>query len=359
MFKKLDIYIIKKFLATFLLSITLIMIITVVFDITEKLEDFVEKQATLHVIIFDYYIYFIPFFANMFAPLFIFISVVFFTSRMAYNNEFIAMLSAGISFNRLMWPYLITSFFLTVFSFYMGNYVIPKANFHRLEFEETYVRNTFVYRDHNVYRQIRPNEFIYFETYSAPTNTAYKYSYEKYRNDSLIYKLRSSFIRWDSTKSKWTVYNYVIRYFRGISEKLETGGKFDTTFAFNPSDFHKRENIVEAMTLPELNKYIDQLELQGDPKIEEVKAFKYQRTAMPLSAIILTFIGVALSSRKVRGGIGLHIGLGIALSFTYIFLMQISKNISLGSGMNVMLGAWFPNILYVFIALYLYKKAPK
>lgn len=359
MIKKLDFYIIKKFLATFFLSLTLIMVITVVFDITEKLEDFVEKQATLHAIIFDYYIYFIPYFANMFAPLFIFISVVFFTSRMAYNNEFISMLSAGISFHRIMWPYFITSLFLASLSYYFGNYIIPKANLHRLEFEERYVHNRFVFRDHNVYRQIRPNIYIYFETYSAATNTAYKYSMERFKNDSLIYKLNSSFIRWDSTKNKWSVYNYNIRHLNGIKESLYVGNSFDTTFVFTPSDFHKRENIVEAMTLPELDKYIEQLRMQGDPRIEKVQAFKNQRIAMPFSTFILTLIGVTLSSRKVRGGSGLHIGIGIALSFTYIFLMQISRNIALGSGMNIILGVWMPNIIYTIIAIYLYIKAPK
>ncbi len=359
MLKKIDLYIIRKFLFTFFLSIVLIMIITVVFDITEKLEDFVEKQATVKSIIFDYYIYFIPYFANMFSPLFVFISVVFFTSRMAYNNEFIAMLSAGISFKRLMWPYFLAAFILTSLSFYLGNFVIPKANLHRLEFEDRYVHNSFVYKDHNVYKQIRPGIYMYFEAYSASTNTAYKFSMERFRNDSLVYKLTSSFMRWDSTLNKWSVYNYLERHFYGIKEKLQTGQRKDTSLVFTPDDFHKRENIVEAMTLPEINNYIQNLIMQGDPKVEKVKAFKHQRMAMPFSTFILTLIGVSLSSRKVRGGSGLHVGIGIALSFTYIFLMQIASNIALGTGMNVILGVWIPNIIFSFIAIYLYRKAPK
>lgn len=359
MIKKLDTYIIRKFLLTFIFSLSLIMIITVVFDITEKLEDFVEKQASLHAIIFQYYIYFIPYFANMFSPLFIFISVVFFTSRMAYNNEFIAMLSAGISFNRILRPYFITATILTILSFYFGNYIIPKANMHRLEFEERYVHNQFVYRDHNVYKQIKPGTFIYFEAYSAATNTAYKFSIENFRNDSLTYKLTSSYIQWDSTKNKWTVYNYLIRHMNNIKEKIEVGSKFDTTYSFTPADFHKRENIVEAMTLPELNKYINTLELQGDPKVEKVKMFKHSRMAMPFSTFILTLIGVAISSRKVKGGSGLHIGIGLGLSFTYIFLMQIASNIALGLGINQIIGAWTPNLIFFVIAIYLYRKAPK
>ena len=359
MLKKLDLYIIRKFLSTFFLSIVLIMLITVVFDITEKLEDFVENQATIKSIIFDYYIYFIPFFANMFSPLFVFISVVFFTSRMAYNNEIIAMLSAGISFKRLMWPYFLSAFILASLSFYLGNYVIPKANLHRLESEEHYVHHIFVYKGHNIYKQIRPGTFIYFETYSAGTNTAYKFSLEQFRNDSLIYKLTSSFMRWDTTKNKWGIYNYVERKFYGINEKLKAGQRKDTTLMFTPADFHKRENIIEAMTLPEINQYIQELIMQGDPKVEKVTAFKHQRMAMPFSTFILTLIGVSLSSRKIRGGSGLHVGIGIALSFTYIFLMQISSNIALGTGMNVVLGVWIPNIIFSVIAVYLYKKAPK
>jgi len=359
MLKKIDLYIIKKFLSTFLLSIALIMVITVVFDITEKLEDFVEKQATIKSIIFDYYIYFIPYFANMFSPLFVFISVVFFTSRMAYNNEIIAMLSAGISFNRLMLPYFISALLITISSFYLGNFVIPKANLHRLEFEERFVYNFFVYKGHNVYKQVKPGMYIYFEAYSARRKTAYKFSMEQFRNDSLIYKLNSSFMRWDTTINKWSIYNYTERFLNGIKEELKIGGKKDTSLIFTPKDFQKRENIVEAMTLHEINKYIQELILQGDPKVEKVKAFKHQRMSMPFSTFILTLIGVSLSSRKIKGGIGLHIGIGIGLSFAYIFLMQISSNIALGTGINVIFGVWIPNLIFSLIAIYLYIKAPK
>ncbi len=357
--KKLDWYIIKKFLATFFFALLLIMSIAVIFDVSEKIEDFIEKQAPLTEIIFGYYIYFIPYFANMFSALFIFIAVVFFTSRMAYNNEIIAILSSGVSFNRLIYPYFISALFLAIFSFVLTNYALPPANKKRLAFEEQYIRNTYVNMGRNIHKQVTPGNYIYMENFSVANLTGYKFSIEHFHEGILTYKLISDFIQWDTIANKWRIVNYHIRRYNELQETIESGVSMDTVLSFTPQEFQKRDNIVETMTLPKLNAYIAEMELQGDPRIEKVKAYKYQRWAFPFSTFILTLIGLSLSSRKVRGGIGLHIGVGLAISFAYILFMQLSTNIALGTGMNLMLGVWFPNLFFAIIAILLYRQAPK
>ncbi len=357
--KKIDLYIIKKFLMTFFFALILIMAITVIFDISEKIEDFIDKHAPLSEIIFGYYIYFIPYFANMFSALFIFISVVFFTSRMAYNNELIAILSSGVSFRRLMYPYFISALFLAIFSFFLTNYLLPPANKKRLDFEDRYIHNEFVNMNRNIHKQVTPGNYIYMERFSVSNQTGYKFSIEHFKEGVLTYKLVSEFIRWDTIANKWQICNYSIRRYHNLKETIEVGDKLDTTLSFTPKEFQKRDNIVETMTLKRLNEYISELELQGDPNVSKVQAYKYQRWAFPFSTFILTLIGVALSSRKARGGIGLHIGAGLAISFAYILFMQLSTNIALGTGMNLVLGVWLPNIFFAFVAILLYRMAPK
>ncbi len=335
------------------------MSIAVIFDVSEKIEDFIDKQAPLMEIIFGYYIYFIPYFANMFSALFIFIAVVFFTSRMAYNNEIIAILSSGVSFRRLMYPYFISALFLAIFSFTLTNYFLPPANKKRLAFEEKYIRNTFVNNGRNIHKQITPGNYIYMESFSVANQTGYKFSMEHFHEGILTYKLVSDFVQWDTVNNKWRIVNYHIRRYNKLKETITSGVSLDTVLSFTPKEFEKRDNIVETMSLPQLNAYIKELELQGDSKIEKVKAYKYQRWAFPFSTFILTLIGLSLSSRKVRGGIGLHIGAGLAISFAYILFMQLSTNIALGTGMNLILGVWLPNIFFAIIAVLLYRQAPK
>ncbi|MCD6366203.1 MAG: LptF/LptG family permease [Bacteroidales bacterium] len=357
--KKIDWYIIKKFLATFFFALLLIMSIAVIFDVSEKIEDFIDKQAPLMEIIFGYYIYFIPYFANMFSALFIFIAVVFFTSRMAYNNEIIAILSSGVSFRRLMYPYFFSALFLAIFSFALTNYFLPPANKKRLAFEEKYIRNTFVNNGRNIHKQITPGNYIYMESFSVANQTGYKFSMEHFHEGILTYKLVSEFVQWDTIVNKWRIVNYHIRRYDKLKETIESGTSLDTVLSFTPKEFEKRDNIDETMSLPQLNNYIEELDLQGDPRIEKVKAYKYQRWAFPFSTFILTLIGLSLSSRKVRGGIGLHIGVGLGISFAYILFMQLSTNIALGTGMNIILGVWLPNIFFALIAVLLYRQAPK
>jgi lipopolysaccharide export system permease protein len=358
--KKIDIYIIKKFLGTFAFAIFAFIWILIIFDISEKIEDFIEHDAPVTAIIFEYYMNFIPYFINMLSPLFIFISVILFTSKLAADTEIIAVLSAGISFNRLMRPYLFSAIILAGFSFALNNYLIPPANKRRLAFEEKYYRDPNRNWDKNIHKQISPGEYIYMESYSTENDIGYQFSMEKFNDEILDNKLISDFIKWDSLNNKWVIHNYRIRYYLADGrDSIVKGNKIDTTLSIHPNDFKERENIVETMNLNELNEFIDKKTLQGASNVQSLLVAKYQRLASPFSAFILTLIGVSLSSRKVRGGIGINIGIGLLISASYILFMQISTNFAIGSSLNPILAVWIPNILYSIIGIYLYIRAPK
>jgi lipopolysaccharide export system permease protein len=355
--KILDRYIIIKFLGTFFFALALIISIAIVFDISEKIDDFLEKEAPMKAIVFDYYLNFIPFFANLFSPLFIFISVIFFTSKMAGQTEIIAILASGISFKRLLVPYLVAALFLAGISFYLNNYVLPHSNTSRIAFETKYIKNPFVYKNKHVHRQIAPGQFIYFESYNNFDKIGYQFSYERIENGSLNFKLLSERIFWDSLKNKWTIENYFTREIKGMDEVISTGFRMDTALAFYPGEFNRRDNFVETMDTPELNKYIDQEILRGSEEVPFYLVEKYRRFSYPFATFILTVMGVSLSSRKVRGGIGVQIGVGILLSFTYIMFMQISQTFATNGNLPAWLAVWIPNIFFTIIAIFLLKRA--
>lgn len=357
--KKLDLYIIKKFIGTYFYAILLIVGIAVIFDLSEKLDDFMEKGAPLYDIIFKYYLNFIPYFANLFSSLFVFISVIFFTSKMAYNTEIIAILSSGVSFKRMLFPYFISATIIAIFSFALSSFIIPPANAVRLDFENKYVKKPYVFSERNIHRQVRPGMFIYMRSFNSYNNIAYNLSIEKFENGELKSKLISDYAQWDSLKQKWAIKNYYIRTYLDRGEKITRGQEIDSTLYIKPADFKRRLNDVVAMNLFELNRYIAEQRLQGADNIESLLIEKYSRIAYPFSVFILTLIGVSLSSRKVRGGIGLHIGLGLALSFSYILFMRFSTMFSVGGQMSPLLAVWIPNIIYAGIAIGLYRLAPK
>lgn len=359
MFKKIDMYIIKKFLGTFFYAISLIVLIAVVFDISEKVDDFLDSKAPFKAIVFDYYLNFIPYFANLFSPLFTFIAVVFFTAKMAADTEIVAILGSGISFKRMLLPYFIAASILAILSFSLNNFVIPKANQKRLAFENTYIRNPYRNNEINIHRQIRPGEFIYFESYNNQNDIGYKFSLEKFKQGKLTYKLMSDQVMWDSLSSKWKVLNY---YVRTISEKKETvvkGEVLDTVLNFHPTDFGTRLNNIETMNLFQLNQYIKDERLKGADTIAFYEIEKYNRIALPFATFILSLIGVALASRKVRGGIGLHIGVGILISFAFILFMQISNTFAIYGGVPPAIAVWIPNVLFGILGVYLLRIAPK
>ena len=357
--KKIDLYIIKKFLGTFFFSLLLIVPVVVVFDLSEKMRDFIERKAPVKGIIVDYYFNFVPYLVNQFSPLFVFIAVIFFTSKMASNSEIVAILSSGVSFKRLLRPYLVSALVLAILSFYLNNFLIPDANKERLAFEEVYYRNKFRNNSHNIHLQIDPNTYIYMTNYNVELNLGINFSIETFKDGQLVYKLLSDNVKWDSVSNKWQISNYTERHIDGMKETLNKGFKKDTTLNFKPEEFRRRDNFIETKNYFELNKLIAEEKFKGSRYVIECEIKKQERAAYPFATFVLTIIGVSLSSRKVRGGIGLHIGLGLVISFSYILFMQVSATFAKNTGMPAMVAVWIPNVLYSILALYLLKKAPK
>ncbi|MCK4920342.1 MAG: LptF/LptG family permease [Bacteroidales bacterium] len=358
--KVLDIYIIRKFLGTFFFSILIILSIAIVFDFSEKIDDFIENEAAFHDVIFEYYLNFIPYFTVLFSSLFTFISVIYFTSKMAYDSEIIAILSSGVNFARLLRPYMLSAFVIASFSFMLSNLVLPDATRIKLDFEEKYIHSRPVSFDRkNIHRQIEPGKFIYMESYSNVSQTGYNFSMEKFEDGVLVSKLMADQIFWDSTKNKWTIRRYYIRDIDGLNETITTHRLIDTTINMYPGDFMKRINIVEAMSLGELNEFISIAKMQGETNVTSYLIEKYRRTANPFSTFILTIIGVAVSSRKVRGGIGAQLGAGLVIAFGYILFMQFSSQFSISGSLPPLVAVWIPNFIFMFVAIILYRLAPK
>jgi len=356
----IDRYIIRKFLSTFFFSIILIMSIAVVLDFSEKIDDFLESNAPLNKIIFEYYLNFIPYFASLFSHLFTFIAVIYFTSRMAYNTEFIAILSNGVSFNRILYPYFISALIITLFSFTLNNFVIPHATAKKQTFEEQYYhRSPRVYSDRNIHKQISPGVFIYLENYNTYNNSGRLFSMEKYEKGELVSKLMSKEVHWDSTTNKWKIRDYMIRNFDGENQTIITGRSIDTTMNISPEEFRRRDNAIEAMNLPELNQFIRRQKMQGASNLNEILIEKHKRFSFPFSTFILTLIGVSVSSKKVKGGIGMQIGIGLLISFSYILFLQFSSQFAISGALSPFVAAWIPNVLFLIIAIFLYRMAPK
>lgn len=359
MFTRIDRYILKQFLGTFFFTIALICCITIVFDISEKIDSFIDHQLSFWTIVSEYYIYFIPYFANLFSPLFIFVAVILFTSRMAYRSEIVAILCSGISFYRMLVPYMLGSAVLASISFGLNHFIIPKANEKRILFENTYINRPYKFYGRNQHYQVEPGTFIYFDSYSAERMTGYKFALEKFEDGILKYKLISDHIVYDTTINMWSVKKYYERTFDGVKESVVESAQFDTVFPFHPKDFGQRLKIVEAMDYWQLNQFIETEEMRGSNYLDFFKVERAQRTSLPFAAFVLTIIGVSLGSRKVRGGIGMHIGLGLLLSFSYILFMQVSKTFAIEGSMPVTLAVWIPNIMYLGLGLVLLYKAPK
>jgi lipopolysaccharide export system permease protein len=359
--KKIDWYIIKKFMMTFFIALLLIIGIVIIFDISEKINHFVENHAPLRAIIFDYYLNWIPYFMNMFSPLFVFITVIFFTSKLAANSEIIAMLSSGISFRRLLVPYMVSAAFAAILSLTLGMYVIPPANYHRLEFEQKYIKGArFFNTNHNIHYQLSPGEFVYVESFSSWNNSVNRFTLETIENNKLVSKMTASSAMWNEETGGWTCKNYFIRsYDEHGNETIETGAQKDTVIALTIDDFYRRKNVVESLKIKDLDKLIEMQNMRGDKMVAHALIEKHTRIATPFSAFILTLMGVALSSRKRRGGLGLNIGIGIALSFSYILFMRFSQMFVQTGTLPPWLAVWLPNIIYAIIALFVYRMAPK
>lgn len=356
--KRIDRYIITKFLGTFVFAITMMIAITVVFDVNEKLDHFMKPEVTIYAIIFDYYLNFIPYFINLFSPLFTLISVIFFTSKIADQSEVTAILSSGISFNRFVVPYLVSATVIALASFLLSAYIIPPANTTRIEFQNTYIKNKKVEYARNIQLEVEPGVFAYFNSYNAPSSMGYRFSLYHFEDKKLISKLTANSIKYDSLY-KWTIIDYTIYDFDDMHEYITSGTRKDTTLLFTPSDFLISVNDSETMTTPELRKYIKRQRERGIANIQLFEIEYYTRFANIASFFILTLIGVSLSSRKIKGGMGMNIGIGLGLSFSYILFTKITSTFAINGLVSPMIAVWIPNILYSFITIYVYRKAPR
>lgn len=357
---KLDRYIIKKFLGTYFFSLALIIIVIVVFDYNEKIDKFVNSNATMNEIIFDYYLNLAPYYANTFSALFVFISVIYFTSKLADNSEIIAMFASGVSFRRLMKPYMISAGIIALMTYILSAYVIPAGNETRLEFEQKHNRKSKVESASNVQIKIDDSTIAYIERYESRNNMGWRFSLDKFEDKKLVSHMTASTISYNPEKPyTWTARRWMIREMKDDIEIIRSSNRepLDTILPIEPDDFLVSEGVQETMTSPELGEYIKKQKERGMANVKTFEVEYHKRIAMSFAAFILTVIGASLSSRKRKGGMGLSLGIGLALSFSYIMFQTISS--AFAEQMPVIIAVWIPNVLYTLIAIYLYRKAPR
>lgn len=358
--RKIDWYISKKFIMTFFLSLLLIIIIVIIFDLSEKIDYFVKNDAPLKAIILDYYCNYIPYLVNMFASLFVFITVIFFTSRMAANSEIIAILSCGVSFHRMIVPFLASAALIALLSLGLTFFVIPHANATRVEFEAKYIKRHNTYNLRDLHYQISPGQFVYIESFSRWNNTAYKFTIEDMDGHRLTRKVSAETAVWDSTMAGWHLNKVFIRdYTSGLKDNVSFKEQQDTVIALQIKDLFNNEKTVETLNIRELNDLIATQKMRGDANVMYAAIERQRRVTMPFSVLILTIIGVSLSARKRRGGIGWNIAIGIALAFSYIFFLRMSEMFVYTDTLPPGVAMWLPNLLYAVIAYFLYKQACK
>ena len=358
---RMDWYIIKKFIGTYIYSILLIISISIVFDVNENLAKFTNYHAPLRAIVFDYYANFVPYFANLFSPLFVFIAVIFFTSKLAGNSEIIAMLACGMSFKRLLRPYIFSAALIATLNFFLGAYIIPKGTVVRHDFESLYKNNKKNTSASNIQLMVDRGVVAYISQYDDIRKTGYGFSLYKFENKKMVSQMNANVIQYDTIAEEryhWKVRNYKIRTLTGMREKITIGNEIDTLIQMEPMDLVFSKGQQETFTSPELLRYISKQQERGSSNVVQYEVEYHKRIASSFASFILTIIGVSLSSRKRKGGMGLYLGIGLALSFTYILLQTISATFAINAGTPPMLAAWIPNILYAVIAYFCYRQAP-
>jgi lipopolysaccharide export system permease protein len=358
--KRLDWYIIKKFLGTYFFSLALIIIIIVVFDYNEKIDKFVNSNATTSEIVFDYYVNLAPYYANTFSALFVFISVIYFTSKLAENSEIIAIFASGVSFRRLIKPYLLSAGLIAAMTYALSAYIIPAGNETRLAFEQKHNKAKKVESGNNIQLKIGENTIAFIERYESRNNMGWRFMLDKFEDKKLISHMEAATITYNPDKPHtWTARRWLIRELKDDKEEIRESRRepLDTVLPFEPADFLISEGEEETMTSPELSVYIDKQQARGLANIRRFEVEYHKRIAMSFAAFIMTVIGVSLSSRKRKGGMGLSLGIGLALSFSYILFQTVSS--AFAEHMPVALAVWLPNIIYAILAVVLYRKAPR
>ncbi len=358
--KVLDKYIIKQFLITFFFAVFLLSLIAIIIDITEKIDNFLENNAPLKTIIFDYYVNFVPWIVLLIAPLFVFISVVYFTARLTMNTEIICMLNGGMSFYRLIVPYLFTSILLALGIGYYAHNILPKQNTKRIAFEEVYATK----KDNKTYSinyhfQISKDTFLYTQNYYEESKTGNKFTMETMKNGQIVSRYEASSIQWDTTKLKWKMNNYSIRKIQDKDDELLQGSDTILSLPITPKDFVIQVYDMETMTTDKLKQFIHEQKVKGAENTKFYELERYRRSAVPFSVIILTLIGVALTTHKVRNGMGIYLVLGLLISGAFIIIQQFSGVFATKGNLDPMLGAWIPNFIFAIVALLLIYRAPK
>ena len=359
--KRMDWYIIKKFIGTYIYSIILIISISIVFDVNENLAKFTTYHAPLRAIVFDYYANFVPYFANLFSPLFVFIAVIFFTSKLAGNSEILAMLACGMSFKRLLRPYFISAALIAVLNFYLGAYIIPKGTVVRHDFESLYKNNKKNTSASNIQLMVDHGVVAYISQYDDIRKTGYGFALYKFENKKMVSQMNANVIQYDTisdSRYHWKARNYKIRTLKGMREQIQSGREIDTLIQMEPMDLVFSKGQQETFTSPELLRYISKQQERGSSNVVQYEVEYHKRIASSFASFILTLIGASLSSRKRKGGMGLYLGIGLALSFAYILFQTISATFAINAGTPPMLAAWIPNLMYIIIAYFCYKQAP-
>jgi lipopolysaccharide export system permease protein len=359
--KTIDRYIINKYLGTFLFTLGIFVVITVVFDISEHLDNFLKNHSTIQEIAFKYYAGFIPFYMNLLSPLINFLAVIFFTAKMANQTEIVPILSGKASFNRFLRPYFLCAFLIFIVSLFANIYLIPFTNRLKITFENSHQFNGEDPSKSSVHIQLDKHTFVYLQSYDPSLHTGYQFIMEKFNGDTLREKLVANRISYDSVKRVWTYFGYTDKYINGLKEKMveKLNTSKDTVLDMHPSDFTVYDNVYTAISTNELNKDIIKEEIRGTGALKDMLYERDRRFVYPLSSFVLTLIGVSISSRKVRGGIGLPLGIGIFLCFTYIVVDRFALVFAVKGSMPPLLAVCLPNGIFGIIGLYLLRNAPK
>ncbi len=356
--KILDLFILKKFLTTFFFAIMILAVIACVIDYSQKVDDFVENKAPMGEIAF-YFLNFIPHITALLFPLFIFIATIFFTSKMAYRTEIIATLAAGVSFQRFLRPYVIGSVLLGLLSLFVNHWVVPIANKNISDFHVKYIWSKKIATDNNVHFRLDPHTYVYIEGYNFTEGFGRKLTVETVDGTYLKEKLTADKAYYDSTKKIWKLEKVIIRKNNGLKESIDQYPELKRKFAFAPSDLDDDNRVKETMTTPELIRYTEREKLRGRENINFYLIELHKRTAQPFAGFILTIIGACIASRKVRGGSGLHLAVGIIISALYMLFLQFSQTFSTNAGLSPLIAVWIPNLLFSVLAIRLFFKQIK
>jgi lipopolysaccharide export system permease protein len=356
----IDRYILKRYLSTFFYAVLLFTLIAIFIDISEKIDDFIKKKPPLSVLIFDYYIYFIPYFMGLFSAVFVFLGTLFFNSKLAQNTEIIAILNSGLPYTRFLKPYLLGSSVLFVVFLFLNTQILPICDKYRLKFEDDWIHDNVQTQNNNIFNMLDDNNIIHMESFNYKDSVGFNFTLEAFRDGKLIERTFANRLIWNKEKNCWTFEGYVRRLFNPLQKEfLVKGLKMDTTLKISPDEFIVKTNYVSSMTNPELNEYIRKETEKGNPKVGKYKVELYKRTIVPVSFFVLTLLAVAVSSRKSRGGTGFHLGIGIIVTFVYLLLIQIFNTMGNTGVMVPWVAVWIPTIVFFFVALFLLKRAPK